>query len=134
MSPKAATTRRPKTLAKQGIGHVGLRVADIKKSTEFYRDVLGLKAHSRGEGVARIPSGPDLIVLHRQEHRKSRFHFGFYVDSPTTVDNWRDWFKTKGLRIDQDITEEDYRSIKIRDPDGYLIEIACDKRRKNILR
>jgi len=30
--------------------------------------------------------------------------------------------------IYDDVTEERYRSIKIKDPDGYLIEIFFDKR------
>jgi catechol-2,3-dioxygenase len=118
----------PRTLANLGIRHVGLRVVDMKKSMEFYQDVLGLKTHSTDEGVARIPSGPDLIVLHGREYGKTDFHFGFRVASRRVVDEWRDWFKKKRIRIEQDETEANYRSIKIRDPDGYWIEITCDKR------
>jgi catechol 2,3-dioxygenase-like lactoylglutathione lyase family enzyme len=128
MKPEKPRDGRPGELANLGIGHVGLRVADIKKSVEFYQDVLGLKTRSTDEGVARIPSGPDLIVLHGSEYAKSDFHFGFRVDSPQVVDEWRDWFWSKRIRIEQDETEENYRSIKVRDPDGYWIEITCDKR------
>jgi catechol 2,3-dioxygenase-like lactoylglutathione lyase family enzyme len=128
MNPKQKRVIHPSSLGNLGIGHVGLRVADIEKSAEFYRNVLGLRVRSTDEGVARIPSGPDLIVLHGKEYAKSDFHFGFYVESPSIVDEWRDWFKTRGIRIEQYESEENYRSIKIRDPDGYWIEITCDKR------
>ena len=128
MKSKQTKNRQPDSLANLGIGHVGLRVADIKKSVEFYQEVLGLKTRSTEEGVARIPSGPDLIVLHGKEYGKSDFHFGFRVDTASGVDDWRDWFKSQGIRIEQDETEENYRSIKIRDPDGYWIEITHDGR------
>ena len=128
MSNKASAPRRPGSLANLGIGHVGLRVADLEKSTSFYRDILGLSTGTRQRGVARIPSGPDLIVLHGKRYRTSDFHFGFHVDSPSRVDEWRIWFESMNVAIYQDVTEKDYRSIKIRDPDGYWIEITCDKR------
>jgi catechol 2,3-dioxygenase-like lactoylglutathione lyase family enzyme len=128
MKPKQTRDSRPDSLANCGIGHVGLRVADIKKSVKFYRDVLGLQSGSTEEGVARIPLGNDLIVLHGKKYGKSDFHFGFRVDSPSTVDEWREWLTNKGIRVEQDETVENYRSIKIRDPDGYWIEITCDKR------
>ena len=128
MKSKQTKGRRPSSLANLGIGHVGLRVADIKKSVKFYQEVLGLKTRSTEEGVARIPSGSDLIVLHGKDYGKSDFHFGFRVDTTSAVDGWRDWFKNQGIRIEQDETEENYRSIKIRDPDGYWIEITYDGR------
>ena len=128
MKSKQTKGRRPRSLANLGIGHVGLRVADIKKSVKFYQKVLGLKTRSTEEGVARIPSGPDLIVLHKKEYGKPDFHFGFRVDTTSAVDDWRDWFKNQGIRIEQDETEENYRSIKIRDPDRYWIEITYDGR------
>ena len=128
MKSKQTKGRRPSSLANLGIGHVGLRVADIKKSVKFYQEVLGLKTRSTEEGVARIPSGSDLIVLHGKDYGKSDFHFGFRVDTVSAVDGWRDWFKNQGIRIEQDETEENYRSIKIRDPDGYWIEITYDGR------
>lgn len=128
MKPEQSRLDRPGSLANLGIGHVGLRVADINKSIKFYSDLLGLKTRSTEEGVARIPSGPDQIVLHRSEYGASDFHFGFNVDSPLEVDKWRDWFVSRGIRIEQDEKEEKYRSIKIRDPDGYFIEITCDQR------
>ncbi len=105
-----------------------MRVANLPRSVRFYRDILGLKGRAGERGVARIPSGADLLVLHERGYGTSNFHFGFYVDSPSTVDKWRAWFRRKNVGVYQDVTEERYRSIKFRDPDGYWIEITYEGR------
>jgi catechol 2,3-dioxygenase-like lactoylglutathione lyase family enzyme len=119
---------RPGSLADLGIGHVGLKVDDLETSVEFYQNILGLDSSTSEGGVARIPSGPDTLVLHEKSHRISGFHFGFRVDSSSKVDEWQAWLRSRNITIYEEVTEEKYRSIKIRDPDGYLIEIFCDER------
>ena len=44
------------------------------------------------------------------------------------VDEWQAWLRGKDMIIYDDVTEDKYRSIKIKDPDGYLIEIFWDER------
>jgi catechol 2,3-dioxygenase-like lactoylglutathione lyase family enzyme len=128
MGSRTRRRLRPGSLVDSGIGHVGLRVADLKISLKFYQNILGLKGRAGEPGVARIPSGTDVLVLHRRGHGISDFHFGFHVDSPSSVDKWRAWLRSRNIRVYQDVTEENYRSIKIRDPDGYWIEIAYEGR------
>ncbi len=36
--------------------------------------------------------------------------------------------EAENMIIYDDVTEEKYRSIKVKDPDGYLIEIFSDER------
>ncbi len=119
---------RPGSMASSGIGHVGLRVADLSKSVRFYRSILGLDGRASDRGVAYVPSGADMLVLHGKGYGISDFHFGFRVDSPSKVDKWRAWLRSRKIRIYQEVTEEKYRSIKIRDPDGYWIEISYEGR------
>ena len=127
---RSGTPRRlpPGSMANLGLGHVGLKVTDLERSVSFYRNILGLRGRASGQRVAYVPSGADLLVLHRKGYGISDFHFGFRVDSPFKVDKWRAWLRSKNIRIYQDVTDEKYRSIKIRDPDGYWIEIAYDGR------
>ena len=128
MSRRTPKHRRPGSMAKWGIRHVGLKVRDLEKSVEFYQEFLGLDCSERRKGVARIRSGGETLVLHEMRRWRSGFHFGFRVDSPSKVDEWQAWFRARNMIIYDDVTEEKYRSIKIRDPDGYLIEIVCDDR------
>ena len=128
MSRRTPKFRRPGSMANSGIRHVGLMVRDLGKSVEFYQEVLGLDSSERRKGVARIRSGWDTLILHEMRRGRSGFHFGFRVDSPSKVDEWQAWLRARKMIIYDDVTEEKYRSIKIRDPDGYLIEIVCDER------
>ena len=128
MSRRTPKLRRPGSMANSGIRHVGLKVRDLEKSVEFYQEVLGLDSSEHRKGVARIRSGRDTLVLHEMRRGRSGFHFGFRVDSPSKVDEWQAWLRARKMIIYDDVTEEKYRSIKIRDPDGYLIEIVCDER------
>ncbi len=129
MGSRTPRRLRPGSMADSGIGHVGLRVTNPKISLKFYRNILGLKGRAGEQGIARIPSGDDLLVLHERGYGISDFHFGFHVDSPSKVDKWRAWLRSRNIRIYQDVMEETYRSIKIRDPDGYWIEITYEGRR-----
>src|SRR5258708_11999949 len=45
------------------IDHLNLTVADIDRSVEFYRRVLGMKAESMGEGRAALYFGQQKIYL-----------------------------------------------------------------------
>lgn len=55
------------------------------------------------------------------------FHFGFNVDSPGMVDRWSSWLRQHAVPIYEDVTEDKYRSIKFRDPDGHWIEISYEE-------
>ena len=128
MGSRARKSDRPGSMAALGLGHVGLKVDDLETSVEFYRNILGLDSSTSERGVARIPSGRDTLVLHEKGLGMSGFHFGFRVDSSSKVDEWQAWLRGRNIIIYEDVTEEKYRSIKIRDPDGYLIEIFYDER------
>ncbi len=128
MGSRTASRLRPCSMANSGIGHVGLRVADPRLSLRFYRNILGLNGRVSGQRVAYVSSGADTLVLHGKGYGMSDFHFGFHVDSPSKVDKWRAWLRSRKIRVYQDVTEEKYRSVKIRDPDGFWIEITYDGR------
>ncbi len=126
------TPRRVRScsMANSGIRHVGLKVTDLSRSLRFYRSILGLDGKTSKQGVAHVPSGADMLVLHGKGYGITDFHFGFRVDSPSKVDKWQAWLRSRNIKIYQKVTEEKYRSIKIRDPDGYWIEISYEGREK----
>ena len=114
---------RPVSLGKRGIAHVGLKVSDVNKSEKFYHDLLGLKVTLKKAGQTFLASGPDLLVLYQD--RGSNFHFGFRLDSPPKVEAWKNWLKANNIPIREDISKKNHpRSFKVRDPDGYWVEIS----------
>ena len=77
--------------------------------------------------MALVRSGSDIIILTQDKTGASDFHFGFRLGSSSQVDEWRDWLKARGIIIREDIARSDHpRSFKFKDPDGFVIEIACD--------
>ncbi len=125
METRTRNPTRPVSLASSGISHVGLKVSDLEESRKFYHEVLGLRDELRKPGTVYLQSGSDLLVLHVASTRMSDLHFGFRVDKPSQVDEWREWLKSNNVTIFEDNTEGDnYHNIKIRDPDGHWIEIS----------
>jgi catechol 2,3-dioxygenase-like lactoylglutathione lyase family enzyme len=126
MSSRSPKPNTPVSLANRGIGHVGLKVSNLEKSRKFYHDILGLKNEAKGTRAAFVPSGSDILVLYKAGAGTSDFHFGFRLDSPSQVDEWKRWLRSNNIRIYEDMMGEDHpRSIKFRDPDGHWIEIAA---------
>lgn len=127
MKSRARPKRRPQALRGKGIAHVGLMVSNIGRSRQFYRDTLALQNKLPNPGVVYVPAGKDLLVLYDKDHGFPKIHFGFRVDTPQQVDDWRDWLKKKGVKLLEDVKEHDFRSIKFRDPDGHCIEISQER-------
>ena len=65
----------------RGVSHIAVCVADLEKSLEFYRDLLGLtvKMHSTQE-MAQRPGAQSEHIYERP--RKSRTVADVYVDDP----------------------------------------------------
>lgn len=116
----------PTSLRADGITHIGLKVSDAERSGQFYRKILGLKYELRDPGIVYVSSGRDRLVLYEEGQGATDFHFGFNVDSPSKVDKWRDWLKKNDVPISEDVTDDNYRSIKFQDPDGYWIGISYE--------
>ena len=67
----------------KGVSHIAICVADLDRSLEFYRDILGLtvKMHTTQE-MARRPGAESAEMYERP--RKSRTVANIYFDDPTT--------------------------------------------------
>ena len=128
---------------KNGIlGHVVLNVADLKKSENFYRLILGLKVSARNHQTkmtflsygrehhdialqalpkgAKHVSGKGMPKLH---------HFCIYVDSDAVIDKLYPILKRRRIPIvsgPETLVVAGNRSISFLDPDGNRVEIACN--------
>ena len=53
-------------------------------------------------------------------------HFGIGVPNPDDVRAFRDRLVADGVPIAEEWDEPDYVSVKCRDPDGYVVEVAWE--------
>ncbi len=116
-----------------GLRHVALNVADVAKSLDFYRKVLGMELEWQPDPEnAYLTSGQDNLALHRADHPKGEGpspqnldHFGFLVRYPQDVDAWADRVRSFGILIEREpkTHRDGARSFYFRDPDHNLIQI-----------
>ncbi|HKU68069.1 MAG TPA: VOC family protein [Candidatus Baltobacteraceae bacterium] len=106
------------------ISHLSLGVSDLRASEKFYRDVLGLATKRDGEDV-RVEWPEFLLVLSEKPPTdRSKFHFGFRIDSQAEVDTWAERLRANGVQIiSGPATDNGTRQLFFLDPDQYVVEI-----------
>jgi catechol 2,3-dioxygenase-like lactoylglutathione lyase family enzyme len=109
--------------------HIGLAVRDRDASLRFYRDTLGIEGSTRETEygyVINAANGVTLTLLRgRPPTDVGEFHIGLSLPTPDEVRSLRD----RGLREVEWWDEPDYVSLKVLDPDGYIVELAWDPAR-----
>jgi len=124
------------------LGHIVLNVANLKKSEEFYRTILGLKVSARNlktkmtfmsfgrehhdialqalpEGAKHV-GGEGMAKLH---------HFCIYVDKNEIIDRLYPILKRRKIPVvsgPETLVVAGNRSVSFLDPDGNRVEIACN--------
>jgi catechol 2,3-dioxygenase len=146
LSAAASETRAAARLpADTHIGRVRLRVADLHRSLQFYRDVLGLQVRQDdGARVALAPAGApgsgELIVLEEQPGIARRpmrpvstglYHVALLLPSRTDLGRslialHRSRYPLRGMS-DHAVSE----SLYLDDPDGNGLEIYADRPRSD---
>jgi len=124
------------------LGHIVLNVADLKKSEQFYRSILGLRVSARNlktrmtflsygkehhdialqalPNGARHVAGKGMPKLH---------HFCVYVGSNDIIDKIYPVLKRRKIPVvsgPETLVVAGNRSISFLDPDGNRVEIACN--------
>lgn len=124
------------------LGHIVLNVANLRKSEQFYRAILGLKVSARNlqtkmtfmsfgrehhdialqalpKGTKHV-SGKGMAKLH---------HFCIYVDKNDIIDKLYPVLKRRKIPVvsgPETLVVAGNRSVSFLDPDGNRVEIACN--------
>jgi catechol 2,3-dioxygenase len=119
------------------IGHVALYVADIKRSTQFYTDVLGFEVSDEYQDDM-MPGGAVFMRCNKDHHGIALFkaaepnppgaglhHMAFEVASLDEVVRARAHLREHNVPIDFDGRRRAgvQIAVEFRDPDGHRLEI-----------
>lgn len=124
-----------------GISELALWVSDVRRATEFYRDVLGFEVESIDQGRnAFLRSGDFLLVLfnprdpgtqlaseYLSRHGAPRgdvYHVAFKVE-PTELHMFAEQVRGHGVEVRGPVEfSTGRRSYFVEDPDEHLIELT----------
>jgi len=115
-----------------GLRHVALNVRDVRRSVEFYRDVLGMQVEWEPDpDNVYLTSGSDNLAIHKLPDGavpgavQSVHHIGFIVRKIDDVDAVAARVEGLGIALVYPLkTHRDgARSFYFRDPDGLLIQV-----------
>jgi catechol 2,3-dioxygenase-like lactoylglutathione lyase family enzyme len=128
----AMRARHGQTAGVAHLNHLALAVTDTRRSLTFYRDVLGVEGAVRSEPygfVITTPSGVAFTLFEGTPATDTgEFHFGVSLPDDDAVRTRRDELRAAGVPEIEWCDEDGYVSVKVRDPDGYAVEIAWDEK------
>jgi catechol 2,3-dioxygenase-like lactoylglutathione lyase family enzyme len=114
------------------LDHLALAVQDPGRSLRFYRDTLGVDGAIRTEPygfVITTPSGVAFTLFEGEPAADiGEFHFGISLADGDAVRARREELRAAGVPEVEWCDEDGYVSVKVRDPDGYVVEIAWDEK------
>jgi catechol 2,3-dioxygenase-like lactoylglutathione lyase family enzyme len=111
--------------------HLALAVTDEARSQAFYEGWFGFADSRRMDDGVLMLYGPGDVSLalgpaEDPPALPAFLHFGFVLDTPEAVRETRDAFAAAGVEIAEFWDEPDYVSVKVRDPDGYVVEASWE--------
>jgi catechol 2,3-dioxygenase-like lactoylglutathione lyase family enzyme len=115
------------------IDHLALAVRDPEVSRDFYLGTIGLDATAEAEEEGVFLSFPDgfVLALLRDDPLPAdvieRVHFGCSLATPADVVATCERLRTAGVPEVEWCDEPGYVSVKVADPDGYVIELFYEE-------
>ena len=120
-----------------GIGHVHLKVSDLKKAEKFYTKLLGFKVNERVNGYIFLTLGKmhhDLALQEighnaKKPTEKTVGLYHFAIEAKNIKELAKLYFKLKKEKIDvSPIDHGISKTLYFSDPDGNGIEVYVDTR------
>jgi catechol 2,3-dioxygenase-like lactoylglutathione lyase family enzyme len=114
------------------VDHLALAVSDQARSRRFYETYFGFVAEPapRQDGVLMLhdANGFSLALgeIEAPIVLPPFLHFGTGLPSPEDVRSFRERLESDGVEIVEWWDEPDYVSVKLRDPDGYVVEVSWE--------
>jgi catechol 2,3-dioxygenase-like lactoylglutathione lyase family enzyme len=115
--------------------HLNLAVADVERSIAFYRRWLGFTTDpvTYPDHTVFVRNADDFdLAFHAAApaaEPAAGVHIGFRAASPGAVRSMRSSMVAAGIALTEAYDEPDYINCKLRDPDGYEIEIYWEPSR-----
>lgn len=114
----------------RGVYEVAIRVRDLERAEQFYKDVLGLEEGTRDEArrwiFLRAGGQSGMIVLQEDKSNWPSQHFAFTVD-PSDIETAATALKNQGLEVEGPVFHEwmPAHSVYFPDPDGNQLELCA---------
>ena len=116
------------------MAHLALAVRDEERSRRFYETYFrfgAAPAERMSDGVLMLYDADDFALALKETDEPislpAFLHFGFRgATSPEEVRAFRERLRRGGVAITEEWDEPDYVSVKCRDPDGYVVELAWE--------
>ena len=114
------------------VRHLALAVSDQARSRRFYETYFGFvpEASLRADGTLLLHDAAGFsLALHEVAEPivlPPFLHFGTVLPTPDDVRRFRDRIVSDGCTVVDWWDEPDYVSVKLRDPDGYVVEVAWE--------
>lgn len=118
------------------MNHLAIPVTDQERSRRFYETYFGFGARTArryedgvlmlydatGFALALGPTSDGIVP-------PNWMHFGLGLGSHQAVAELRSRLVEDGVSVVEECDEPDYRSVKVRDPDGYIVEAFWEPER-----
>ena len=122
------------------LGAVGLSVADLERSLEFYQSAIGMAVLERGAGVASLGvGGRPLLALEERRGAKrdpdaaDLFHFALLLPSRAALGRQLRHLLDAGVTLTGAADHHVSEALYLDDPDGHGIELYRDRPRADWL-